>query len=409
MVADARRRVAPARRARWVALGALAPILLVAAFWRAASEHVPPLALHRTLPQQLRIPGRAPTIAWPREGEAAVEVEGVGSFGVHGRRTPVPIASVAKVMTAYLTLQEHPLSAGAPGFMLTVTHAEVAEERRRAADDQSIVPVRAGERVSERKALQALLLPSANNVAAMLARHDAGGIPAFVARMNATARELHMTSTRYTDPSGFEHTTVSTAADQLQLARVAMRIPALAGIVAMSTAKLPVAGRVANINGLLDDDGYVGVKTGSDTSAGGCLMFAKHLTVAGRPIAILGVVLGQRRGPLIPAALSSARRLGNSAAAAVGPRTALPAGSTVLAVRSVDGQHLAAVTTRSVREIGWPGLRLAVQMQARHPHLPLAAGRTLASVTLPGGATVTAVASKPLSGPSLIWRFEHLL
>ena len=76
----------------------------------------------------------------------------------------------------------------------------------------SLVPVTAGERVSERQALEALLLPSADNMAWILARWDAGSQAGFVARMNTAARTLGMTATRYTDPSGLDATTVSTSA-----------------------------------------------------------------------------------------------------------------------------------------------------------------------------------------------------
>ena len=272
---------------------------------RIATEGTPPLIVHRTLPADVRLPGRAPILAWPREGQAAVEVEGVGSFGTSGGPAPVPIASVAKVMTAYLTLREHPLAAGEEGFVMTITRKDVEEEEQRVALDESTLGVKAGERISERQALEALLLPSANNIAALLAVHDAGGLGAFVARMNSTARKLGMASTTYTDPSGFNAKTVSTAADQLKLAQVAMREPAFAAIVDKPSAKLPVVGRVINYNGLVGADGYIGVKTGSDGAAGGCLMFARRVAVGGRWLRVLGVVLGQRKGALVEAALAA--------------------------------------------------------------------------------------------------------
>jgi len=77
---------------------------------RLASEQAPPLSSHRILAAFVQLAGSPPRIAWPREGQSAVEVEGVGSFGSSGRSAPVPIASVAKVMTAYLTLTEFPLA-----------------------------------------------------------------------------------------------------------------------------------------------------------------------------------------------------------------------------------------------------------------------------------------------------------
>ena len=222
-------------------------VLVAAVMWRLRTESTPPLVVHRTLAAYVRMPGGAPAPAWPREGQAAVEVEGVGSLGTSGTATPVPIASVAKVMTAYLTLLEHPLAVGAQGFTVTITPAEIAEQGQRVALDESTLSVRAGERLTERQALEALMLPSANNIAALLARYDAGDTAAFVARMNATARALGMDSSRYTDPSGFNDETVSTAADQLKLARAAMQIPALRAIVVEPSAVLPGVGRVAEL------------------------------------------------------------------------------------------------------------------------------------------------------------------
>ncbi|HWX43883.1 MAG TPA: hypothetical protein VNY52_01005 [Solirubrobacteraceae bacterium] len=292
-----------------------------------------------------------------------------------------------------------------------MTRGEVAEEHERVALDQSVVPVAVGERLSEREALQALLLPSANNVAQMLADHDAPSASAFVARMNATARELGMTSTRYTDPSGYGASTVSTAADQLKLAEAAMRLPAFAAIVDEPSARLPVAGDVGNYNGLVEHGGYVGIKTGSDTAAGGCLLFARRVTVAGRRFTILGAVLGQRGGLYVPAALASAQRLGGSAAAALRVGTVLPAGATVLIASGTDGHRVSVLTASSIREIGWGGLRVPVTVALLPRATRLAPGQPVASVSV-GGATVAssrALAAKALPAPSLGWRLRHLL
>jgi serine-type D-Ala-D-Ala carboxypeptidase (penicillin-binding protein 5/6) len=386
-------------------------LLAAATIWRLATEATPLLNLHRTLPAYVRLPGSAPVLAWPSEGQAAVEVEGVGSFGSTGGSNPVPIASVAKVMTAYLTLREYPLPAGEQGFVVTITPGDVAEEAQRLALGESTLSVKAGERITERQALQALLLPSANNIAALLAVHDAGGLTAFVARMNSTARKLGMVSTMYTDPSGFNDETVSTAVDQLKLARAAMSIPAFATIVDEPSAELPGVGRVANFNGLVGSGGYVGVKTGSDRAAGGCLVFAKQVTIAGRRLTVLGVVLGQREGSLIEAALSGAERLGDSAAASLRVETALPAGTRVLSASSVDGRGTTVVTADAIRELGWGGLTLPVRVVVRPAMTRLRAGEAMATVIVrrEGTGATSAVASRSVAGPSLGWRLRHLL
>jgi D-alanyl-D-alanine carboxypeptidase (penicillin-binding protein 5/6) len=399
-------------RSRWAVLGTLlVAVLALAIVLRMVNEPVPPLRIQRLLAASVPIQGPLPKLAWPAEGQAAVEVEGIGNLGTFGPSTPAPIASVAKIMTAYLTLREYPLSPGRSGFTVTITAAEVADERQRAARDESVLPVRAGERLSERQALQALLLPSANNIAALLAIHDAGSTSAFLARMNATARALGMRSTVYTDPSGYEDSTVSTAADQLRLAAAAMRVPTFAAIVDEPSAVLPVAGVLENYNGLVGHDGYVGIKTGSDSAAGGCLVFAKRVTVASRRLLILGVVLGQRQGSLIPAALASAQRLGDSVAAALRDGVVVPAGARVLLARGVSGHPTGVVLTHALHEVGWGGLAVPVTVAIGHRPQSLATGQQLATVSLGAGNSGSshAVAAATVPPPSLGWRLRHLL
>ncbi len=85
-----------------------------------------------------------------------------------------------------------------------------------------------------------------------------------------------MWHTTYTDPSGFDARTRSTAADQVLLARAAMRLPLLRAIVGRSSYELPVAGTVHNTDSLLGTDGFAGIKTGSMDASGGCFMFLTH-------------------------------------------------------------------------------------------------------------------------------------
>jgi D-alanyl-D-alanine carboxypeptidase (penicillin-binding protein 5/6) len=387
-------------------------VLVAAALVRAETKTTPNLVVHRVVPKTLKLPGKPFKPAWPSEGEATVGVEGVGSLGSTGGQEPVPIASVAKVMTAYLTLKQFPLAPGEQGFRVRISQAQVDEWHRRLALDQSTVAVRKGEVLSERQLLEALMLPSANNIAALLAVHNSGSIEAFVGQMNATAKELGMSQTHYTDPSGFEEATVSTARDQVKLARVAMRDPVFAEIVAMPTTVLPVAGLVANYNGLVGQDGYVGIKTGSDSAAGGCLLFAKRMTVDGKTFTVLGAIFGQREGELVSAALAGADALAGSVADAVKNRVVVPAGTTVMTVENADGSKVKIKTRRPLREIGWPGKKVTVHLSIGDARRSADAGERWGTLMLhgPTGTVRTpVVAAKSLGEPSLGWRLGHLL
>jgi D-alanyl-D-alanine carboxypeptidase (penicillin-binding protein 5/6) len=184
----------------------------------------------------------------------------------------------------------------------------------RRSQEQSLVEVSAGEELTERQALMAVLLPSANNVAVMLARFTAGSVKKFVSRMNAMAAALGMWDTNYTDPSGFDDRTSSTASDQLILARVAVHDEVLADMMATRSYRLPVAGTVQNTDTLLGKDGFVGMKTGSDDAAGGCFMFLTHRVIDGKTVDMVGVVMGQPGHNLIHAGLYAARQLANRTA-----------------------------------------------------------------------------------------------
>src|SRR5256884_2474596 len=247
-----------------------------------------------------------PSTVWPADGQAAFVETGQSQIQAGPNQHAAPIASVAKVMTAYLVLRDHPLGVGDDGPTITLTDADVADTDRRSRQRESVVPVVAGEQLTERQALQALLLPSANNIAAVLARWDSGSAARFVEHMNATARSLGMTRTRYTDPSGYDDATVSTAADQLRIVDRAMRLPVFANIVATTSATLPVAGTVHNTDILLGHDGFVGVKTGSDDAAGGCFAFRAIRWIDGKRTTITGLVLGQPGHDQIAASLAAA-------------------------------------------------------------------------------------------------------
>src|SRR4051812_42051323 len=188
----------------------------------------------------LTLPGPKKAIPWPSHGRARLEVAALGVLGHSGSSArSVPIASVTKVMTAYVILRDHPLAAGQDGPTIVVTTAEAASYARRKAAGESLVKVAAGEKINERQALQGLLLASGNNMADILGRWDAGGTHAFVARMNRTARLLGLTSTHYADASGLDARSRSSATDLLTLAPAAMADPTFAEIVAQTSATIP--------------------------------------------------------------------------------------------------------------------------------------------------------------------------
>jgi D-alanyl-D-alanine carboxypeptidase (penicillin-binding protein 5/6) len=375
----------------------------------------PPGAAVSPVARATAIPGRPAGLAWPAQGQAAVGVEGVGLLGSRGAARPTPIASVGKVMTAYVVLHDHPLAPNASGPIITVSPADVSLYRTDQASGQSVVLVRAGERLSERQAIEALLLPSGNNIATLLADWDAGSQSAFVAKMNAQARTLGLSHTRYVDASGYQPGTVSTATDQTDLALAALRNPTIKQIVAMAQVTLPDAGRQYNVDAILGRDGIVGVKTGSTPQAGGCFVFAANERIAGRTVTVVGAVLHQMATKSQPSIIAGAFQAGTALIAsmrrALTPYVVVRRGATLATIRANWLTPVAAQASRSAPLIGWPGLKIETTI---HPtsklSLPIAANGAIAMATIAAGAQrveVPLLASGAVPNASFAWRLEH--
>ncbi|HMC38844.1 MAG TPA: hypothetical protein VKI19_04220 [Acidimicrobiales bacterium] len=387
-------------------------VLALAASVKAATAANPALKVRATIAPTAVLAGPAPRPAWPATGEAAVEVEGLPPLGHSGPTTPEPIASLAKVMTAYVVLRDHPLASGHDGFSVTVGGSDVADYEQRLAQAESVVPVSLGEQLSERQLLQGLLVASGNNFATLLADFDAGSEPRFVAKMQSEAGRLGMGQTTYTDPSGLSSSTVSDAADQLVLAAQAMTVPAFAETVAMTSVTLPLAGTVANFNTAVGSGGYVGIKTGSDFTAGGCLMFANRQAVGGHQFTILGVVLGQRPGlhstsTLIAAATGASTALVTSIRPALEVGTVVRAGQVVAEVTNPEGRRVPVTTERDVTVAGYGGTTIPLSISLEKVGTALHRGQVVALVSVAGSAPVPAVAGSAMAPVSFGWKLAH--
>jgi D-alanyl-D-alanine carboxypeptidase (penicillin-binding protein 5/6) len=158
-----------------------------------------------------------------------------------------------------------------------------------------------------------------------------------------------MTDTHYTDPSGLSASTTSTAADQVRLGMAAMSEPTLAHIVALHSAVIPVAGVVRNYNTLLGQDGITGLKTGSDTAAGGCILLAAWQQARGHDTLIVAATFGQpgTMTTMLPSALLAGHQLVLALDRALAGPSAQHVGSKKAGKHPRTGRHRARATARS--------------------------------------------------------------
>jgi len=207
---------------------------------------------------------------------AAVENAATGRLlWSRGLNTERPMASITKVMTAYLVIK-----AGHLDRKITIPAAVTGYVR---AHNASSAGLRPGDRLTARQLLYALLLPSGADAAYTLAKAYGPGLSRFVTRMNATARLLGMRRTHFSNFDGLPYPTsysnYSTAANLLALGRAAMRLPVFRTVVAKRSYGLAAgsghhAYRWKNLNPLLGRyPGAIGIKPGYTGAAGQCLLF----------------------------------------------------------------------------------------------------------------------------------------
>jgi serine-type D-Ala-D-Ala carboxypeptidase (penicillin-binding protein 5/6) len=287
------------RRLLW-SIALVAVLVLVSVAWAGAVRINRPLtspALQVGVSARLTVAGSSPSLPWPAKGQGAIAIPALGYSEQSGPEAPVPIASLTKMTNALVVLRDHPIPAGADGPSITITADDVAEYDTELHNDQSTVAIRVGEVLTERQMLEALLTQSANDIAYSLAVWDAGTLPAFVAKMNALAASLGATSTHYVDASGYDPQSVSTAADCLRIAAVAMQDPTFAQVVGLTSITLPLVGTLPNIVTEIGQNNVVGIKSGYTSAAGGCMVLAADRVVQGRTVLVLAAVLGQPTPP----------------------------------------------------------------------------------------------------------------
>ncbi|MFD9291804.1 D-alanyl-D-alanine carboxypeptidase [Streptomyces sp. NPDC060030] len=326
---------------------------------------------------------------WPEEGQGAVEVEGVGTIGTYGKEKSAPVASVAKIMTAYVILQGHPITGKEDGDQIEVD-AKAGEEADR--PDESTAPIKEGQKYTERQMLQLLMIPSGNNVARLLARWDATTEKAFVEKMNAAAKDLGMTNSVYTDPSGLESTTRSTPADQLKLAKAVMQNDVFRKIVNMPQAKIPgIDKTIYNNNNILLEPGVSGIKTGSSTPAGGNLVWTAETIIDGKSRRIIGAVMGADVDGTLDAklqrALQSSLALIQTAQDGVDSATVVKKGQVVGYVDNGFGRRTPVVATKDLKAVGWGGLEVDLKLTdgGKIPAHVAKAGTVVGEVTVGTG------------------------
>jgi D-alanyl-D-alanine carboxypeptidase (penicillin-binding protein 5/6) len=378
---------------------------------------IPAVEAAAALPASEVVSGTPPALPWPSRGSAAVAVgnlkPGVTHLGLvasSGNEQPIPAASVTKVMTALVILEDKPLKKGESGPTITLTSADVQIYQAAVANKESVVPVQAGEQLTEFQALEGLLLPSGNNLAASLARWDAGSVEAFVVTMNKRASELHLKNTKFSDVSGANPSSMSTPSDLISLGMEAMKNEVFQQIVAMGQAELPVAGTVYNVDAVLGQSGIIGIKTGSGFDTGANFLFAANVPVDGIQVVLFGCVMGQ---PTLAIAFDRAKALIAAVQPVLHVKRVVARNQSVGTYTTPWGAQSDVISTDNVDLAEWPGMVLRQNLEARWLIVdkPVPSSTKVGMLHLMLGeykVDVPVATATPLYPPGRFWRLTRL-
>jgi len=280
-------------RRRRIAVFGVGGALLIALLYLAGSIITPVPATAAVTQHEKALTQPAAQLAWPGYGSAAITAPDYpGATEYHGSDASMPIASMTKTITALVVLDAKPLDGSSEGPTISFTQKDVAIWNEVIADGGSWAPVKAGTSMTEKQALTAMLLPSANNYAISLANWAYGSTSAYVTAANSWLKSKGFGGTKVVTPDGLDPGNVSTTKDLIGLGKLVLASPVLSSIVSQKSATLPGAGAQDNTNALLGVDGVDGIKTGNTDEAGFCLLFSAEVPVGKVKVRVLGVVLG---------------------------------------------------------------------------------------------------------------------
>lgn len=350
-------------------------------------------------------------LKWPEQGSAAIGAQGFGILATHGAQEKRPMASLAKLVTVLAVLEKHPLKPGEQGPILTMKQADADLFSKYFAEGGAYVQVEPGTQLTEYQALQAILLPSANNMADSLALWAFGSMEHYHQYANAMLERHGFTQTTVSaDASGMLPASTSTPSELVRLGELVMKNPVIAEIVAQKSATIPGHGVVYSANSRLGYNNIIGVKTGLTDEAGGCFLFAAKYTAKNmKPVLIIGVITG---APTLNAALAGSEPLINSAKPHFSVETPVKAGEVFATLTTPWLATSRVIAKKDITLLTWRGAELKPRVQLANINRSLPTGAQVGTAVVASGGNqgkAPLVLQEAISGPSWQWRIKRWL
>ena len=362
--------------------------------------------LHATVTTLPNLSTEPVSIAWSGVGQAAIGASNFGVLAAQNASTPLATASIAKVITVLCVLQKYPLNTGQDGPTITMTSKDVQIYNDYVAKNGSVVPIQVGEQLSEYQILQALLLPSANNLADSVAVWAFGSLSGYATYANTflSSNGLSMTHVG-NDASGYDPSTTSTASDLVKLGLLAVKNAVVTEIASQKSTSLPIAGVVRNYNFVLGQKGINGLKTGNNDQDPGAFLFSAVVPVGTTTMTVIGAVMGQSN---LAAALSTSLPLIDSLQAGFKQEHIIERGQIVAKYHAAWGATVDVVADNSLLVPRWKATAGTVKQKVNDISSSVTGTVGTVDVMVAGNDTNSTLSIKhAITPPSFWWRITR--
>ncbi|MEI3845675.1 MULTISPECIES: D-alanyl-D-alanine carboxypeptidase family protein [unclassified Microbacterium] len=390
--------------------GVLVPTLVIAGLVGAYSATTLLWPLHAVAPTVTAIevqPEAAPAAVpvWPAQGSAAAAVGGIPGL-LTSSPDPSAIASITKVVTALVVLDEMPLALGETGPEFRFSASDNYRYWQYRARGESALDVPVGGTLTEYQMLEGMLIGSANNYADRLAQNLWPSDAVYAAAATEWLAAHGVTGVQVVEPTGMDPRNSASPEALITLAQKALAHPVIAEIVAKQSTELPGAGLVENTNELLADPGVVGIKTGTLDEWN--LLSAKDVAIGDTTVRLYASVLGQ---PDDESRLAASRAIYSQLEQELQLKPSVTAGTVAGIVETRWGDDVDILAAGDASVVLWNGGTGAVATtydlgDARDE------GDVVGSLTVTGPldeATVDLRLAEEVPDPSPWWRLTHPL
>lgn len=410
-----RRRI---RRALLIVASVLATVLLAVGGY-VAWALTAPLSAPTGITRAITAPQPPPAvISLPTDGAAAaISVAGAEEYlgpdasaiwMTSGTPDPRPTASISKLITALVILEEVPLAnMSDPGPTITFSKADHDLYDAYYVQGATVAAMPTGSAMSLHDALATMLIPSASNYAEAVSTWAFGSQSAFLRATREWLDTNGLTQTTIIEPTGLSPRNTSTPSDMIAIGKLAQANPTIAQITSTASITLPGPGTLTNTNDLLGTAGITGLKTGSLGDGAHSLLYTADLDVgAAQPLHVTGVVLGGSSRPSTSASVTSTL---DSLRAGFRTQSLAQEGELVGSYSTPWGSTAQLVIGENASILTWSDTPITVTMDTTTP-TTYQDGEIVGTVTWTAGPN-TATAPVQIQGsivpPDRWWRLTH--